>query len=258
MHVDHGLAAVELGIDRRERCVAEILAVVACQQADAVGLERVEGVFDFLQAAVGVRRRDRREQAEAAGMIAHELGAVFVDLAAELAGFLVVAPPGAGLDLRQHRRADAALVHVVERHLHRPFRRAGLVLAERLAMLRRQEMVMDVDLGLGALRPHGRGAGGAEAERGDAAGDEFSAAERRAGRRRVPACSRCSWKTSSSHPPSAVAPREPGASEPCAPVGAHSESRSRWLAEAQPCFRRGMSLNATSRSIERISSAVKP
>ena len=105
VHVDHGLAAVELGIDRREGRIAEIFAVVARQQADAVGLERVEGVFDFLQAAVGVRRRDRREQAEAAGMIAHELGAVFVDLAAELAGFLVVAPPGAGLDLRQHRRS---------------------------------------------------------------------------------------------------------------------------------------------------------
>ena len=147
VHVDHRLAAVELGIDRRERCVAEIFSVVACQQADAVGLERVEGVFDFLQAAVGVRRRDRGEQAEAARMIAHELGAVFVDLAAELAGFLIVAPPGAGLDLRQHRRPDAALVHVVERHLHRPFWRAGLVLAERLAMLRRQEMVVDVDLG---------------------------------------------------------------------------------------------------------------
>ena len=119
------------------------------------------------------------------GMIAHELGAVLVDLAAELAGLLGVSPPGAGLDLRQHRRGDAALVHVLERHLHRPFRRAGLVLAERLAMRRRQEVVMHVDLGLRCLRAHRRvrrWMPSCRAECGDAAGDEFPSAERRAGR----------------------------------------------------------------------------
>src|SRR5215218_2430801 len=85
VRVDHRLAAVELGIDRREGCVAEIFSVVAGQQADAVGLEGVEGVFDFPEAAVGIERRNRREQAEAARVIAHELGAILVDLAAQLA-----------------------------------------------------------------------------------------------------------------------------------------------------------------------------
>jgi hypothetical protein len=129
-----------------------ILAVIARQQAHAVALQRVEGVFDLLEAAFDVERRDRREQAEAAGMLLHELGAVFVDGAAERARLGRVAVPGAGLHLRQHRGRDSALVHVLERHLRRPFRRAHLVLGQRLAMHLRQEMVMHVDPRLGGLR----------------------------------------------------------------------------------------------------------
>ena len=60
--VDHGLAAVELLQDRREVGMAEPLVAVARHHADAVDLERVEGVGDLLQGLVDVRQRQRGEQ----------------------------------------------------------------------------------------------------------------------------------------------------------------------------------------------------
>ena len=117
MNVDDRLAPVEFGIDRRESGVAEIAGGVAGEQANAVGLERIETVFDFLQAAFDVRRRDAGPQAETPGMVAHEGGAVVVEFAQQRARFIDVAEPGAGLDDRQHRGLDAAFVHVLDRHL---------------------------------------------------------------------------------------------------------------------------------------------
>jgi hypothetical protein len=175
MHVDHRLAAVEFLVDRCERRIAEVFAVVAGEEPDTVGLQGIEGVCDFLEAAVGVRRRDRGEQAEPAGVIADKLGAVFVDLAAELSRFFVVAPPCAGLHLRQHRGGNAALVHVVERHLRRPLGMPGLMLDQCLGVLGWQEVMVHIDPGLCGLGADGGSADRRQAERGDAAGEKLSA-----------------------------------------------------------------------------------
>ena len=185
VHVDQRLAPVEFGIDRIERRVAEILVAVAREQADAVGLERVEGVFDFLQAAVGVGRRDGGEQAEAAGVVGHHPRAVFVALAPEPARQRhVVGEPGARLHQRDDRGRDSALVHVVERHLRRPSRRTAAAAPDRhhVGVERRDVVVVDVDPGPGRrrlrLRQHGRRAerGGAPIRGRDAAGEEAPAA----------------------------------------------------------------------------------
>src|SRR5215471_15147653 len=58
VHIDNGLAPVELFIDRGKRRIGKIFALVAGQQTDAVRLERIEGVFDLLEASLHVRRRD--------------------------------------------------------------------------------------------------------------------------------------------------------------------------------------------------------
>ena len=148
MDIDHGLAAVELLQHRHERLVAEILAVVAGPERDAVGLERVVGVFDLLQAALDVDRRDRREDAEAVRVVAAQLGGVVVALAREPPrGLLDLAVPGARIEDRGDRVGDAGLVHVVERHLHRPGRAAfaALALDVHLALRRRDDVVVDVD-----------------------------------------------------------------------------------------------------------------
>jgi len=74
MHIDHRLAPVELVENRPIRRVAQPLVAVIRLQPDAVRLERVERVFDFLERGVDVEHRERREQAEAAGIIAHHVG----------------------------------------------------------------------------------------------------------------------------------------------------------------------------------------
>ncbi len=66
--------------------VAEPLVAVTALQADAVGLQRVEGVFDLFQGRVDVEHRQRREQAEAARMVAHHAGRVLVAGAGQPAG----------------------------------------------------------------------------------------------------------------------------------------------------------------------------
>ncbi len=125
MGVNHRLAPVELLEHRHEGRIAEIFAAVAGEQADAVGLEHVERVLDLAQAAFGIGQRNGGEQAEAAGMIAAQLRAD-----SRCTGARACAPPSTspnqtpGCTTRQHRRRHAGLLHVVERQLRRPFRRA--------------------------------------------------------------------------------------------------------------------------------------
>jgi hypothetical protein len=72
MDVNDGAAAIELLPERREMRIAEPKLVVARLNPDAVGLQRVESVFGFREAGVDIGQRQRREQAEAAGMILAE------------------------------------------------------------------------------------------------------------------------------------------------------------------------------------------
>ena len=79
-----------------------------------------------------------------------------------------MAEPGARLDNRQHRRLDAAFVHVLDRHLRRPFRPgAAALVAERVAVKGRRVVMVDVDatgpwlsrLGKGLAGQHQPGGG---------------------------------------------------------------------------------------------------
>src|SRR5262249_56069070 len=113
---------IELVGDRGEGRIAEILVLVTGQQADAVGVERVEGVFDLSEAALRVGWRDHGEQAEAAGMVPYHLGAVLVELARKAARLLdVVSVPDPGLDDREDPARNPALVHLLDRGPGRPF-----------------------------------------------------------------------------------------------------------------------------------------
>jgi hypothetical protein len=101
--------------------MAEILLLEARHQADAVRLECIEGVFDLLQAALGIGQRDRRPQSEPARMIRHHHGAQLVDLTRDGTALgHVVLEPCAGLDDRHDRRRDPVPVHLGERNLGRP------------------------------------------------------------------------------------------------------------------------------------------
>jgi hypothetical protein len=86
MHVDHGLAAVELLQHRLEERVAEPLVAVIALQPDAVGLECVERVLDLLERGVDIQHRERCKQSEPARIIAYHLSAVIVADAHHLGG----------------------------------------------------------------------------------------------------------------------------------------------------------------------------
>ena len=79
MEIDRCLAAVQLLENRREFLVARIDVAVARRDAHAVGLQLVEGIFDFLQRAVDIEHRQEGEEAEASRIVRHHLRAIVVD-----------------------------------------------------------------------------------------------------------------------------------------------------------------------------------
>ena len=148
MNEDDGLAPVELVHHRRERRIAEPFVAVARHQDDAVGLERVERVFDFLEAGIDIRQRQDGERAEAPRAVAGEFGAVFVADPRQRHRGRIVAVPDAGRGDREYRGGDAGLVHVGDRFLRRPVERRPFeqfALAEIGDIGRRRQMMMDVD-----------------------------------------------------------------------------------------------------------------
>src|SRR5215212_4317679 len=95
MHEDRSLAAVEFRKDRRECLVAKILLAVAGVDADAVGLEHVKSVFDFLQRPVHVGWGNQRKEADAAGMILREARGLFIPQSRNLPRGVDIAVPRA-------------------------------------------------------------------------------------------------------------------------------------------------------------------
>src|SRR5438477_540726 len=97
MGVDHRLPPVELLPDGREGGVPQVLVLVARHETDALRLERIQGVADFLQRSLGIEKRQRREAREAALVVARKLRAEFVREARDLAAFFApcaISPPG--------------------------------------------------------------------------------------------------------------------------------------------------------------------
>jgi hypothetical protein len=118
------LAAVQLGEDRRKRHVARPRRArrgrVARHNGDAIRVKRVEGILDLPQRRVRIGQRQRREEAEAARMVAHHLGGVLVTFAGETLGFFDVSEPGAWGRNRKNPDRDPIAVHRFDRPRLRP------------------------------------------------------------------------------------------------------------------------------------------
>src|SRR4051812_29561962 len=197
MDVDYRLAPVEFLVDRRKGGIAEVLVLITGQQPDAVCLESIEGILDLPETAVYVRWRNDGKETEAAGMVLSHLGAVLVELARKIAGFLdVISIPDAGLSDRQDRGRNPALVHVLERQSRRPLRRGRSSTASgshhRVDVELGNEMVMHVDPrpGRGRLRSGWRrdpvdGRERPQAQRSRTAGQERSPRRARGQARRL-------------------------------------------------------------------------
>jgi hypothetical protein len=69
MGVHHHLAPVQFIEDRAKNRIPQPVVVIARQEADTIGLERVQRVFYFLQAVLDEGKRQQREQAEMALVI---------------------------------------------------------------------------------------------------------------------------------------------------------------------------------------------
>ena len=135
--------------------MAQPFVAIAGVQAHAVGIQAVEGALDLGQRRVHIGQRQRAKQAESGRVVAHQLRAVVVAGARQLAGLRRVAKPQARVGDRHHRRRDATGIHVVDRLLRRP---AGVGRLQRRPAThpgqpcRRGEMVVQVNDLVGAGR----------------------------------------------------------------------------------------------------------
>ena len=115
-------ALVEHLEQRIEYRLAEIDAVIAGEQADAVELHDVERVDCLLARAVHIRHRQRRIGAEPLRVFCDVFGRLLVDAPRQRARLGVVAVMRAGHRQRIDAGRDAVLVLEIERHLRRPVR----------------------------------------------------------------------------------------------------------------------------------------
>ena len=167
MGVDQRLAAVQFLHDRQEQRVPKPLVAVARHQGDAVGLERIERIGQFTQAAFGVDERQHGEIAKPSGIIRDQFCGILIRLAAELSRRIALGEIDGGRGDGQHRGGNAGLIHVGQRFLDGPVlhqRIAKTAVVRRGHVGRRRQMMVNVNperFCVGGLRrcpvaPHGR------------------------------------------------------------------------------------------------------
>src|ERR1051326_3961747 len=143
-----GIAAVKFFHDRPERRSAEPRIVIAREESDTIGLQRVIGICDLLQRRIDVGQRHRREKSKSPWIVLHELCGIFVARTGEAAGHGLVAKPQPRIRDRDHRCRDASAVHVFDGFRRSPRGIRGLKQGPPFDVgnpNRRTGMMMDVD-----------------------------------------------------------------------------------------------------------------
>ena len=157
MRIDNRIPPIQFIEDRIECFVTEPLVVVAGQERNAIDLQRVVGIFDFLERALDVRHRQRCEKSVPAFEISNHLRrGIFVQLASRFARFLHIAEPDSRRCRRKHGGCHTRLVHLVDVSLRRVISKVidsdRIVLHQQIKISRRGIMLMDVDPLLSCLR----------------------------------------------------------------------------------------------------------
>src|SRR5437868_2244641 len=131
MHIKDGVPAAKLLPDRLElRIAGPVSLVVVRVDADAIALQRVVGILDFLQRTFDIGKRYRSEQPESLRIILHAFRAEFVDRArCSAALWSVVVNHVAHLCERKNGDGDAELIHLLDGLLHRPGAAAATTLS---------------------------------------------------------------------------------------------------------------------------------
>ena len=88
---DDGLPGIEIGHERLERRVAEILSIAVGRQLDTVSAQFFQGIPRFFQRAVHVWKRQSCTEEKTAGIKRFQRSGLFVELAAHCSRFCAVA-----------------------------------------------------------------------------------------------------------------------------------------------------------------------
>src|SRR5947208_14314969 len=112
----NGFPAVQYLDQRSESRIAQIPALVAREDANAVGFERVQRVFDFTDSTINVRQRQYRKQTKPARIILHNLCSVLVAFARKRPSRGIVGEPHAGIAYRNNGSRNATLLLLFERY----------------------------------------------------------------------------------------------------------------------------------------------
>src|ERR1700730_5383018 len=104
-------------------------------------------MLEFPKSAVDVGQRQRREVAEAIGLLRDEVGRVFVDAARHLPSLVLVPADDARRGQRENPGRDLLGVHGVNRALGRPWRNNGArgISAQLLCPKGRYDVLMNVN-----------------------------------------------------------------------------------------------------------------
>src|ERR1700732_5161321 len=104
-------------------------------------------MLEFPKSAVDVGERQRREGAEAIGLLRDEVGRVFVDAARHLPSLVLVPADDARRGQRENPGGDLLRVHGVDRALGRPWRNNGArgISAQLLCPEGRYDMLINVN-----------------------------------------------------------------------------------------------------------------
>ena len=150
MHEHDRIVGVERLHDRIEMGIPQELLAVACEQADAMVLERAERMIDLGNRLAQVPHRHHRERTEALGPARAKLARILVAAPRQRGGLGGIAELHARLRERGQRELDAILVHQLERALGRPLgvaadRGPGTGRVNGVLVERRDEMEVDVD-----------------------------------------------------------------------------------------------------------------
>ena len=117
---DYGLLLIQIGHQRFQLFIAQILAVTVGSQLDAVCTKNFQGIFRFLQSFVHIRQRQGGAEQESSRMERLQPGGLFVELSADGGRFFRVSEIRLRCRHRDNGSEDTGIFHKFQMSFHAP------------------------------------------------------------------------------------------------------------------------------------------